>query len=76
MDKRSEFWVEIVCDECSTSGPGQFVRGGQIPVRDMAKEAERLDWRRKTGGTFECPACKRATLKRVQAMVTPFNGGR
>lgn len=67
-DKRSEMWAEIVCDECATSGPGQFVRGGRIPVREMTREAERLGWRQRTSGKYECPACKRAFLKRLEAM--------
>jgi len=64
----SRMWVEIVCHECAVTGPGQFVRGGKIPVREMTGEALRLDWRRLTGGEFECPKCKRETIRRCNEM--------
>lgn len=64
----AKLWVEIVCHDCARTGPGRFVYGNRIPVREMTAEALRDDWRQRTSGDYECPVCTKNHLKRVAAM--------
>jgi hypothetical protein len=73
--KGARMWVEIVCHCCAVTGPGQFVRGGKVPIRQMTAEAHRMGWRQLTGGEYECGKCTREALKRLEEMTGDSNRG-
>lgn len=64
----SKLWVEVVCHECAITGPGRFVRGNHIPVREMTREAIRDGWRQRTSGEYECKKCTREGIARLRAL--------
>lgn len=64
----AQFWIEVVCHDCARNGPGRFVRGGRIPVRQMLDEARKDGFRQRTSGDFECRKCTEAGLEKLRQM--------
>lgn len=44
----TEVWTELVCANCSTSGPGQFTTGA-VRRSDLKERAREAGWQFKSG---------------------------
>lgn len=69
MSGKAKIWVEVHCHECGKTGPGHYALGSAVNIRALRKEAERLDWRQRTSGDFECPSCTAEAMKWLEAQV-------